>query len=188
MEQEQSAPQVFLYTHKRFSIAYNGNRVIEVNLTTDLPVKVEVGSTVHFTYSASWTQTDVPFDERFDKYLDETFFEHQIHWFSIFNSFMMVIFLVGLVAMILMRTLRKDFATYTSRDEDDGTEMGDLADDSGWKQVCICTLNICYIYAYTRTHWLLLSHKRANGQIDRWHTYSHTLLNDHGTDMSNLSI
>lgn len=41
----------------------------------------------------------------------------QIHWFSIFNSFMMVIFLVGLVAMILMRTLRKDFARY-GRDED----------------------------------------------------------------------
>lgn len=34
----------------------------------------------------------------------------QIHWFSIFNSFMMVMFLTGLVAIILMRTLRKDFA------------------------------------------------------------------------------
>ena len=41
----------------------------------------------------------------------------QIHWFSIFNSFMMVIFLVGLVSMILMRTLRKDYARY-SKDED----------------------------------------------------------------------
>lgn len=34
----------------------------------------------------------------------------QIHWFSIFNSFMMVMFLTGLVAIILMRTLRRDFA------------------------------------------------------------------------------
>jgi transmembrane 9 superfamily protein 3 len=41
----------------------------------------------------------------------------QIHWFSIFNSFMMVIFLVGLVSMILMRTLRKDYARY-SKDEE----------------------------------------------------------------------
>lgn len=41
----------------------------------------------------------------------------QIHWFSIFNSFMMVIFLVGLVSMILMRTLRKDYARY-SKEED----------------------------------------------------------------------
>jgi len=43
----------------------------------------------------------------------------QIHWFSIFNSSMMVIFLTGLVAMILMRTLRADYARYTARDEDD---------------------------------------------------------------------
>jgi hypothetical protein len=38
------------------------------------------------------------------------FFEHQIHWFSIFNSFMMVVFLCGLVALILMRTLKQDYA------------------------------------------------------------------------------
>lgn len=37
----------------------------------------------------------------------------QIHWFSIFNSFMMVIFLTGLVSMILLRTLRRDYARYT---------------------------------------------------------------------------
>lgn len=37
----------------------------------------------------------------------------QIHWFSIFNSFMMVIFLTGLVAMIMLRTLRRDYARYT---------------------------------------------------------------------------
>lgn len=48
-------------------------------------------------------------------------FLFQIHWFSIFNSFMMVIFLVGLVSMILMRTLRKDYQRY-SKDE----EMDDM--------------------------------------------------------------
>ena len=44
--------------------------------------------------------------------------DEQIHWFSIFNSFMMVIFLTGLVSMILMRTLRNDYAKY-ARDEDE---------------------------------------------------------------------
>ena len=46
----------------------------------------------------------------------------QIHWFSIFNSFMMVIFLVGLVSMILMRTLRKDYARYSKEDDVDDME------------------------------------------------------------------
>lgn len=32
--------------------------------------------------------------------------------FSVLNSFLMVLFLVGLVSMILMRTLRKDYARY----------------------------------------------------------------------------
>ena len=58
----------------------------------------------------------------------------QIHWFSIFNSFMMVIFLVGLVSMILMRTLRKDYARYSKEDDVDDMER-DLGDEYGWKQV-----------------------------------------------------
>ena len=58
----------------------------------------------------------------------------QIHWFSIFNSFMMVIFLVGLVSMILMRTLRKDYARYSKEDDIDDMEK-DLGDEYGWKQV-----------------------------------------------------
>ncbi|CAN0495313.1 unnamed protein product, partial [Hapterophycus canaliculatus] len=57
-----------------------------------------------------WVETSTPFEKRFDHYLDPTFFEHKIHWFSIFNSFMMVIFLCGLVALILVRTLKNDFA------------------------------------------------------------------------------
>jgi transmembrane 9 superfamily protein 3 len=70
------------------------------------------------TYSVKWLQTDVTFARRFEVYLDYPFFEHQIHWFSIFNSFMMVIFLTGLVSMILMRTLRNDYAKYAREDDD----------------------------------------------------------------------
>lgn len=44
--------------------------------------------------SVTWKQTDAAFEDRFKRYLDDDFFEHQIHWFSIFNSFMMVLFLV----------------------------------------------------------------------------------------------
>merc|ERR1711865_1141883 len=57
------------------------------------------------------TTTD-EFRSRFDRYLDHDFFKHPIHWFSVFNSFMMVLFLMGLVALILLRTLKKDYARY----------------------------------------------------------------------------
>lgn len=51
-------------------------------------------------------------------YFLKLFLFMQIHWFSIFNSFMMVIFLTGLVSMILMRTLRNDYAKYAREDDD----------------------------------------------------------------------
>jgi transmembrane 9 superfamily protein 3 len=70
----------------------------------------------------NWKASSIKYHDRFDKYLDPTFFQHRIHWFSIFNSFMMVIFLVGLVSMILMRTLRKDYARY-AKDLDDVEDM-----------------------------------------------------------------
>jgi transmembrane 9 superfamily protein 3 len=47
---------------------------------------------------------------------------------------MMVIFLTGLVTMILMRTLRKDYARY-AKDDDDADDERDIGDESGWKQI-----------------------------------------------------
>lgn len=46
----------------------------------------------------------------------------------------MVIFLVGLVSMILLRTLRKDYQRYGKDEEMDDMER-DLGDEYGWKQV-----------------------------------------------------
>ncbi|RRT33670.1 hypothetical protein B296_00056310 [Ensete ventricosum] len=87
------------------------------------------------TYSVKWLLTNVTFARRFEVYLDYPFFEHQIHWFSIFNSFMMVIFLTGLVSMILMRTLRNDYAKYAREDDDLETLERDVSEESGWKLV-----------------------------------------------------
>jgi len=125
--------KLYIYTHSKFVATWNGDRVIEVNLTAENPVLIDRGD-IQFTYSVNWYETTIPFGKRFDKYLDNNFFEHQIHWFSIFNSFMMVIFLVGLVSMILMRTLRKDYARY-SKDDDDLEDDHDVGEETGWKQV-----------------------------------------------------
>jgi transmembrane 9 superfamily protein 3 len=107
-----SEPRPYIYTHKRFDFAVNGDRFIEANLTSGDPVPITPGQAIVLTYSAYWHATDHAFAYRYSRYLDFNFFEHQVHWFSIVNSFMMVMFLVGLVAMILMRTLRNDFAKY----------------------------------------------------------------------------
>jgi transmembrane 9 superfamily protein 3 len=123
-----------IFTHRSLNIAYNLNRIIEVNLTSENPLPIEVGKTLKFTYSVHWVSTSKPFETRFQRYLEYDFFEHQIHWFSVFNSFMMVVFLCGLVVLILLRTLRNDFAKY-AKDDLDVEGMHVMGEDLGWKQV-----------------------------------------------------
>ncbi|KAG8089374.1 hypothetical protein GUJ93_ZPchr0011g28168 [Zizania palustris] len=110
-------------------------QIIHVNLTQESPKLLEAGKKLDMTYSVKWVQTNVVFARRFEVYLDYPFFEHQIHWFSIFNSFMMVIFLTGLVSMILMRTLRNDYAKYAREDDDLELLERDVSEESGWKLV-----------------------------------------------------
>ncbi|XP_048527631.1 transmembrane 9 superfamily member 1-like, partial [Triticum urartu] len=125
----------YLYTHKNILVKYNDNRIIHVNLTQESPKLLDAGKKLDLTYSVKWVPTDVSFARRFEVYLDYPFFEHQIHWFSIFNSFMMVIFLTGLVSMILMRTLRNDYAKYARDDDDLESLERDVNEESGWKLV-----------------------------------------------------
>jgi len=73
-----------------------------------------------WTYSITWEQSDVSWAQRWDKYLLNT--DPQIHWFSIINSLMIVLFLTGMVAMIMMRTLHADFRRYNSMDPNEEAE------------------------------------------------------------------
>jgi transmembrane 9 superfamily protein 2/4 len=54
--------------------------------------------------------SDLKWASRWDTYLLMN--EAQIHWFSIINSLMIVLFLSGMVAMIMMRTLHRDISKY----------------------------------------------------------------------------
>lgn len=123
-------------THQNFSFGYNGDRIVSVNLTADTPVALSSKEPITFTYSVSFVERpEVSFERRFDRYLDDTFFEHQTHWFSIFNSFMLVFFLVGVVLVILNRTLKADYARFDEYRA--AKEMGkeDWIEDRGWKQL-----------------------------------------------------
>lgn len=53
----------------------------------------------------------VKWSSRWDYILDNSP-PTNIQWFSILNSLMIVIFLSGMVAMIILRTLHKDIARY----------------------------------------------------------------------------
>jgi transmembrane 9 superfamily protein 2/4 len=40
----------------------------------------------------------------------------QIHWFAIINSFIILIFITSMVAVIIMRTLNRDISMYNDED------------------------------------------------------------------------
>ena len=63
--------------------------------------------------------------------------DDQIHWFSIINSLMIVLFLSGMVAMIMMRTLHRDISKYNQLETADEAQ-----EETGWKLVRISSFAI----------------------------------------------
>ena len=51
-------------------------------------------------------------------------------WFSIINSLAIVLLLTGSVAMIMMRTLRRDFNRYTAEEKEELQERDSAVDGS----------------------------------------------------------
>ncbi|CAK0878238.1 unnamed protein product [Prorocentrum cordatum] len=81
-----------------------------------------------YTYDVLWTWSDTRWASRWDTYLKMT--AGKIHWFSLLNSLVVVFFLTGLVAMILLRTLCRDIAKYNEK-----VSAEQAAEESGWKLV-----------------------------------------------------
>ena len=67
---------------------------------------------VTYTYSVTFKKNNtIKWSSRWD-YILESMPQTNIQWFSILNSLVIVLFLSGMVAMILLRTLYKDIARY----------------------------------------------------------------------------
>ena len=62
--------EYYIWTHKKFDIGYNGRQIVDVNLTSEVKVKLDAGVKIPFTYEVTWRPTTTKFEDRFDKYLD----------------------------------------------------------------------------------------------------------------------
>merc|ERR1719424_1446555 len=103
-------------------------KLTSVPLRPDLPPMPAVGNEVIFTYDVVWEHSEIAWASRWDLYLYMG--DDQVHWFSILNSLVIVLLLSGIVAMIMVRTLRRDLAEYNSVEEKE-----ELLEESGWKLV-----------------------------------------------------
>uniref|UniRef100_A0A4W5KL52 Transmembrane 9 superfamily member n=1 Tax=Hucho hucho TaxID=62062 RepID=A0A4W5KL52_9TELE len=85
---------------------------------------------IGYTYSVQFVEDKhIRWASRWD-YILESMPHTNIQWFSIMNSLVIVLFLSGMVAMIMLRTLHKDIARYNQMDS-----VEDAQEEFGWKLV-----------------------------------------------------
>lgn len=68
----------YIFTHKKFEIGYNENRIVDVKLSTENRQPLEPGAKIKFSYEVTFHSSNVDFRDRFNKYLDPTFFQHRV--------------------------------------------------------------------------------------------------------------
>eukprot|EP00928_Gymnodinium_smaydae_P022077 TRINITY_DN1865_c0_g1_i1.p1 TRINITY_DN1865_c0_g1~~TRINITY_DN1865_c0_g1_i1.p1 ORF type:complete len:625 (-),score=136.40 TRINITY_DN1865_c0_g1_i1:511-2385(-) len=135
------------YVHNHISLVlqfhsnpekYEGFRIVGADLeplsTTSKdcspgqPLDLERSKEITYTYDVRWVWSDVRWASRWDSYLKMT--GGQIHWFAILNSIMILLFLSGMVAMILLRTLHRDITKYNEL-----ATAEEQKEETGWKLV-----------------------------------------------------
>lgn len=81
-----------------------------------------------------WIESETPWATRWDIYLSMGGDMHDdVHWLSITNSILVAVFLSALVALIMVRTLRRDLMRYNRIPTDE--EKAEEQEESGWKLV-----------------------------------------------------
>jgi len=93
------------------------------------PQDVGHATKVVYTYSVEFREEkDVKWSNRWNLYLSNS--NQNIHWYSIINSIIILMFLSAMVAVIMLRTLNHDITTYNQEDLKEEQE-----EVTGWKLV-----------------------------------------------------
>jgi len=110
---------------------------VHISHTTNYPPQeVKPKEKILFTYDVIWEESDTAWSSRWDVYLSE---DHlvpaKVHWYSITNSILVVLFLSLLVVSMLVRNLRRDIAAYNALSALADEEQDEEQDESGWKLI-----------------------------------------------------
>lgn len=98
---------------------------------SNAPERLKDDVRIKYTYSVKYKENhEIKWASRWDYILDSM--PHaKIQWFSILNSLVIVLFLSGMLAMILVRTIHKDMVKYNTSQS--GEDIGE--EEFGWKLV-----------------------------------------------------
>lgn len=109
----------------------NRNNECPKEILEDLPPQEINGQSVSVVYSYSIEfreEKEVAWGARWDRFLVNS--DPNIHWYSIVNSLIILIFLSAMVAVIMLRTLHNDISLYNEEDNKEDQE-----EVTGWKLV-----------------------------------------------------
>jgi transmembrane 9 superfamily protein 2/4 len=113
-----------------------GSGGVQVGVINDpatyLPLRVgdkDKDLDVVYSYEVEWVLSELVWADRWDVYLIGSP-DDDIHFFAIVNSLMIVLFLTGAIATIMIRTLRKDISAYNEM-----SMLEDASEETGWKLV-----------------------------------------------------
>mmetsp|Transcript_9162 Transcript_9162/g.26178 ORF Transcript_9162/g.26178 Transcript_9162/m.26178 type:complete len:744 (+) Transcript_9162:301-2532(+) len=88
------------------------------------------GVQIVYSYDVQWIKNEnLEWSDRWDVYLVGAP-DDGIHYYSIVNSLMIILFMTGAIATIMVRTLRKDIAGYNEMQT-----LEDAQEETGWKLV-----------------------------------------------------
>ena len=103
---------------------------LQSSIPMAIPAHANGKQSITYSYSVNFqADKNTKWSSRWD-YILESMPHTNIQWFSILNSLVIVLFLSGMVAMILLRTLHKDIARYNQIDSGE-----DAQEEFGWKLV-----------------------------------------------------
>jgi len=116
-------------SHEVSSCNTEGATPIVNDLETYLALDAKNELPVIYSYEVEWKESTLTWADRWDVYLIGSP-DDDIHSFAIINSLMIVLFLTGAIATIMIRTLRKDIAGYNEMQT-----LEEAHEESGWKLV-----------------------------------------------------
>ena len=61
---EMEEKEFYIWTHKKFEIGYNGDQIIDVNLTSEGKTKLKLGEEIAFSYEVTWKKSSLKFEVR----------------------------------------------------------------------------------------------------------------------------
>jgi transmembrane 9 superfamily protein 2/4 len=95
--------------------------------------EVVAGEPILFTFDVEWHWSETEWASRWDIYLSMDNKDTKVHWFSIVDSLLIVVFLTAMIGMILLRNLHRDIMRYNRVPTEE--ERAEEREESGWKLV-----------------------------------------------------